>query len=144
MRHFNVIHHMMEKASAIWATETGINRNPADRVEVKRPDDQRERYLCPMSSAAEGGAQRQDVPAGPPGHQSDVLSAPAARIALTTGMRIAEIFSLVWGDILYWEGLIVVRSQLKGGKIRYAPTSLELGEEDLSNSNINPVIPPES
>ncbi len=45
VRHFNVMHHMMEKASTIWSKETGIDRNPADLVEVKRPDDSRERYL---------------------------------------------------------------------------------------------------
>jgi hypothetical protein len=45
VRHFNVMHHMMEKASSIWSKETGIDRNPADQVEVKRPDDQRDRYL---------------------------------------------------------------------------------------------------
>src|SRR5260370_17547929 len=45
VRHFNVMHHMMEKASTIWSKETGIDRNPADLVEVKRHDDQRERYL---------------------------------------------------------------------------------------------------
>jgi hypothetical protein len=36
---------MMEKASTIWSKETGIDRNPADQVEVRRPDDQRDRYL---------------------------------------------------------------------------------------------------
>src|SRR5258708_17941637 len=45
VRHFNVMHHMMEKASVIWSKNTGIDRNPADQVEVCRPDDQRERYL---------------------------------------------------------------------------------------------------
>ena len=45
VRHFNVMHHMMEKASTIWSKETGIDRNPADQVEVRRPDDQRDRYL---------------------------------------------------------------------------------------------------
>ncbi len=45
VRHFNVMHHMMEKASTIWSKETGIDRNPADQVEVRRPDDSRERYL---------------------------------------------------------------------------------------------------
>jgi hypothetical protein len=39
------IHHMTEKASTIWSEETGSDRNPADEVEVTRPDDQRERYL---------------------------------------------------------------------------------------------------
>lgn len=32
VRHFNVMHHMMEKASTIWSTDTGIDRNPADQV----------------------------------------------------------------------------------------------------------------
>jgi hypothetical protein len=45
VRHTNVMHHMMEKAPAIWSKETNIDRNPADQVEVYRPDDQRERYL---------------------------------------------------------------------------------------------------
>ena len=45
VRHFNVMHHMMEKASKIWSKETGIDRNPSDLIEVYRPDDQRERYL---------------------------------------------------------------------------------------------------
>ena len=30
VRHFNVMHHMMEKASTIWSKETGLERNPAD------------------------------------------------------------------------------------------------------------------
>ncbi len=45
VRHFNVMHHMMGRASKIWSKETGIDRNPADEVEVKRPDDRRDRYL---------------------------------------------------------------------------------------------------
>lgn len=45
VRHFNVMHHMMKKAATIWSKDTGIDRNPADQVEVKRPDDQRDRYL---------------------------------------------------------------------------------------------------
>jgi hypothetical protein len=45
VRHFNVMHHMMEKASSIWSKETGLDRNPADQVEVYRPDDARDRYL---------------------------------------------------------------------------------------------------
>ena len=50
-------------------------------------------------------------------------------IALTTGMRIAEIFALKWSDVLYREGLIVVRCKLKGGKIRYVPMTPELATE---------------
>src|SRR3974390_223744 len=50
-------------------------------------------------------------------------------VALTTGMRIAEIFGLKWGDLLYREGLIAVRAKLKGGKMRYVPMPPELAEE---------------
>jgi hypothetical protein len=39
------MHHMMGKAATIWSNETGINRNPADLVEVRRPNDERDRYL---------------------------------------------------------------------------------------------------
>ncbi len=44
-RHFDVMHHLMKKASTIWSEETGLSRNPADLVEVKRPDDSRDRFL---------------------------------------------------------------------------------------------------
>jgi integrase len=50
-------------------------------------------------------------------------------IALTTGMRIAEIFGLKWGDVLYKEGLIAIRAKLKGGKMRYVPMPTELAAE---------------
>ena len=131
VRHFNVMHHMMEKASTIWAPETGINRNPADLVEVKRPDDQRERYLSvdelrALKTALDGKMHRQD-------HRAINRTFYRLRllvlIALTTGMRMAEIFALTWGDVLYREGLIAVRAKLKGGKIRYVPMTPELAAE---------------
>ena len=65
VRHFNVMHHMMEKAATIWSKETGIDRNPADPVEVKRPDDQRDRYLMRRRSQAEGGARSRRCTARP-------------------------------------------------------------------------------
>ena len=46
-------------------------------------------------------------------------------IALTAGMRMAEIFALTWSDILYREELIGVRAILKGGKIRYVPIVMD-------------------
>ncbi len=48
-------------------------------------------------------------------------------IALTTGMRIAEIFALRWSDVLYRRNC--VRSKLKGGRIRYVPLIAELAAE---------------
>lgn len=50
-------------------------------------------------------------------------------IALTTGMRMAEIFGLKWQDVMYKEGLLAVRSKLKGGKMRYVPMPEELASE---------------
>ena len=44
-------------------------------------------------------------------------------------MRIAEVFALKWGDILYREELIAVRAKLKGGKVRYVPMPSELATE---------------
>jgi integrase len=131
VRHFNVMHHMMRKAATIWSKETGIDRNPADQVEVKRPDDQRERYLAPEEIANLKAAL--DAKMRRKGHSAVNQTFYRLRllvlIALTTGMRIAEIFALTWSDILYRERLIAVRSKLKGGKIRYVPLTAELGAE---------------
>lgn len=131
VRHFNVLHHMMEKAATIWSKETGIDRNPADEIEVKRPNDQRERYL----SAEEIASLKMSLDAKMYRQGSRVINQTFYRlrllvlIALTTGMRIAEIFALKWSDILYRENLIAVRSKLKGGKIRYVPMTPELATE---------------
>jgi integrase len=131
VRHFNVMHHMMEKAATIWSKETGIDRNPADQVEVKRPDDQRERYL----SAEEIASLKESLDAKMYRAGSKVINQTFFRlrivvlIALTTGMRIAEIFALRWSDVPYREELVCVRSKLKGGKIRYVPLTPELAAE---------------
>src|SRR5712692_6501087 len=122
-RHFNVMHHMMEKASTIWSKETGIHRSPADEVEVKRPNDQRERYL----EADEIGSLKATLDekmyrkAGKGINQTFFRLRLIVLTALTTGMRISEVFGLKWDDLLYKEELIVVRAKLKGGKIRYVP-----------------------
>jgi integrase len=131
VRHFNVMHHMMEKASTIWSKETGIDRNPADQVEVKRPDDQRERYLsaeelASLKATLDQKMRRKEHRAI---NQTFYRLRLLVLIALTTGMRVAEIFALTWGDVLYREGLIAVRSRLKGGKIRYVPMTPELAAE---------------
>ncbi len=131
LRHFNVMHHMMGKAATIWSKETGIDRNPADEVEVKRPNDQRERYL----SVEELPKLKQSLDAKMCRKWSGAINQTFYRlrlivlIALTTGMRIAEVFGLEWSDLLYGEGLIVVRAKLKRGKIRYVPMPPELAAE---------------
>jgi integrase len=131
VRHFNVMHHMMEKASTIWSKETGIDRNPADQVEVKRPDDQRDRYLSEdelrrLKLALDEKQYRKGTHAF---NKTFYRLRLIVLIALTTGMRVAEIFNLVWEDVMYNEGLLAVRSKLKGGKMRYVPMSPELASE---------------
>jgi integrase len=131
VRHFNVMHHMMEKASTIWSRETGIDRNPADLVEVRRPDDQRDRYL----SEDELRRLKQALDEKTYCKGTNKINKTFYRlrlivlIAVTTGMRAAEIFGLGWSDVMYSEGLIAVRAKLKGGKMRYVPMPAELAGE---------------
>jgi integrase len=131
VRHFNVMHHMMDKAAAIWSKETGIDRNPADFVEVNRPNDQRERYLSVEELVSlKGALDAKMFRLGSKAiNQTFYRLRLLVLIALTTGMRIAEIFALTWNDIQYREGLIAVRSQLKKGKIRYVPLTPDLAGE---------------
>jgi integrase len=131
VRHFNVMHHMMEKASTVWSKETGIDRNPADQVEVRRPDDQRDRYL----SEVELRRLKQALDEKTYCKGTNKINKTLYRlrlivlIAVTTGMRVAEIFGLKWGDVMYSEGLLAVRAKLKGGKMRYVPMPSELAGE---------------
>jgi integrase len=131
VRHFNVMHHMMKKAATIWSQETGIDRNPADLVEVRRPDDQRDRYL----SVEELGRLKQAVDEKKYRKGTNAINKTFYRlrlivlIAVTTGMRASEIFGLRWGDVMYNEGLLAVRAKLKGGKMRYVPMLPELASE---------------
>src|SRR5579883_102217 len=131
VRHFNVMHHMMEKACTIWSKETGIDRNPADQIEVKRPDDQRERYLSAEEIATLKTCLDQKMyRAGTRDiNRTFYRLRMIVLIALTTGMRIGEVFGLTWSDLRYNEGLVGVRAKLKGGKIRYAPLTPELATE---------------
>jgi integrase len=130
-RHFHVMHHMMRKASTIWATISGIDRNPADQVEVEHVDDTRKRYLSEeelprLMVALDERMYRKgtkDI------NKTNLRLRLLVLIAVGTGMRRGEIFRLEWRDILYNEGLIVVRAKLKKGMIRHVPLSPELAEE---------------
>ena len=131
VRHFNVMHHMMAKASTIWSKETGIDRNPADQVEVRRPDDSRDRYLSEdelrrLKLALDAKQFRKGTnDLNKTMHRLRLL----VLIAVTTGMRVSEIFGLCWSDVMYGERLLAVRAKLKGGKMRYVPMLPELAEE---------------
>jgi integrase len=131
VRHFNVLHHMLEKAATIWSKETGIERNPADQVEVRRPNDERERYLTAeelprLKAALDAKLYRKGTREI---NQTFYRLRLIVLTALTTGMRSAEVFGLRWDDVLYREELIAVRSMLKGGKVRYVPLVPELAAE---------------
>lgn len=131
LRHFHVMHHLMEKASTIWSKETGLERNPADAVEVRRPDDARDRYLSEselrrLKTALDEKRMRRgtrDV------NRTTRRMRLIVLIALTTGMRASEIFGLCWSDVMYDEGLLAVRAKLKGGKMRYVPLLPEVAGE---------------
>ena len=131
VRHFNVMHHMMEKASTLWSKETGIDRNPADQVEVNRPDDSRERYL------SEGELHRLKLALDERMFQKGTKNLNRTNlrmrlivlIAVSTGMRSAEIHRLRWSDVLYGEGLLAVRARLKRGKVRFVPMASALAAE---------------
>jgi integrase len=136
VRHFNVMHHMMGKAAKIWSRETGIGVNPADQVEVRRPDDQRDRFLSEEELVRLKRAVDEKIyQKNTRGWGAPVINKTFFRlrmvvlIALTTGMRSSEIFGLKRTDVMFSEGLLAVRSKLKGGKMRYVPMSPELASE---------------
>jgi integrase len=131
VRHFNVMHHMMKKAATIWSKDTGIDRNPADQVEVKRPDDQRDRYLSEdelrtLKLALDEKIYRKGTNDF---NKTYCRLRLIVLIAVTTGMRMSEIFGLKRSDVMYNEGLLAVRAKLKGGKMRYVPMPPELADE---------------
>jgi len=131
VRHFNVMHHMMKKAATIWTKDTGIDRNPADHVEVKRPDDQRDRYLSEdelrrLKVALDEKIYRKGTKDF---NKTFCRLRMIVLIAVTTGMRMSEIFGLKSSDVMYSEGLLAVRAKLKGGKMRYVPMPPELADE---------------
>ncbi len=131
VRHFNVMHHMMKKAATIWSKDTGIDRNPADQVEVKRPDDQRDRYLSEdelgrLKLALDEKIYRKGTSDF---NKTFCRLRLIVLIAVMTGMRMSEIFGLMWSDVMYNEGLLAVRAKLKGGKMRYVPMPPELADE---------------
>lgn len=86
------MHHMMKKAATIWSEETGIDRNPADQVEVKRPDDERNRFL----SKDEIGRLMKALDQKSYRNGATEINRTFLRVrliilaALTTGMRVAR------------------------------------------------------
>jgi integrase len=125
------MHHMMEKASTIWSRETGIERNPADQVEVRRPDDQRDRYLSEeeLKRLKQALDEKMYCKGTKKINRTFYRLRLIVLIAVTTGMRASEIFGLGWRDVMYSEGLLAVRAKLKGGKMRYVPMLPELAGE---------------
>jgi integrase len=131
VRHFNVMHHMMKKAATLWSKETGIDRNPADLIEIRRADDQRDRFLSEdelnrLKTALDEKIYRKGTKDF---NKTNCRLRMIVLVAVTTGMRASEIFGLRWSDVMYNEGLLAVRMKLKGGKMRYVPMLPELADE---------------
>jgi integrase len=131
VRHFNVMHHLMKKAATIWAKDTGLDRNPADQVEVKRIDDSRERFLSQDELARLKVAldERMYRKGTREINRTNLRMRLIVLIALSTGMRSTEVHRLRWADIMYDEELLAVRARLKGGRVRYVPMAAELAEQ---------------
>ena len=116
VRHFNVMHHMMKKAATIWSKDTGIDRNPADQVEVKRPDDQRDRYLSEdelrtLKLALDEKIFRKGTNDF---NKTFCRLRLIVLIAVTTGMRMSEIFGLMWSDVDVQRRIVGGKSKAKG------------------------------
>jgi integrase len=100
-------------------------------VDVVRPDDQRDRYLSgeeihKLKQALDEKMYRKDTKEV---NQTFYRLRIVVLLALTTGMRIAEVFGLKWSDLLFSEELIAVGAKLKGGKFRYVPLTPELASK---------------
>src|ERR1051326_2626448 len=108
-----------------------IDRNPADLIEVRRADDQRDRFLSEdelnrLKTALDEKIYRKGTKDF---NKTNCRLRMIVLVAVTTGMRASEIFGLRWSDVMYNEGLLAVRMKLKGGKMRYVPMLPELAEE---------------
>jgi hypothetical protein len=85
----------MKRAGTIWSKETGIHRDPADQIEAYRPDDQRDRFLSAegisnLKRTLDGKIHRvgtRDL------NRTFYRTRTIVSVALTSGMRIAEIFA---------------------------------------------------
>jgi integrase len=121
----NIIHQcLISIASFLWFQEI-------DQVEVKRPDDQRDRYLSEdelrtLKLALDEKIFRKGTNDF---NKTYCRLRLIVLIAVTTGMRMSEIFGLTRSDVMYNEGLLAVRAKLKGGKMRYVPMPPELADE---------------
>ncbi len=117
VRHFNVMHHLMKKASTIWSKETGLTQNPADMIEIKRSDDSRERFLSKeeLKRLKVALDERMFREGTKDFNQKNLRMRLIVLIAISTGMRSTEIHNLRWLDVMYRERLIAVRAKLKKG-----------------------------
>jgi integrase len=92
----------------VWSKETGIERNPADLIEVNRPDDSRERFLSEdepyrLKQALD---ERMFQKGTKNPNRTNLRMRLIVLIAVSSGMRSAEIHRLRWSDVLYREELI--------------------------------------
>ncbi len=109
VRHFNVMHHMMEKASTIWSKETGIDRNSGrcsggeaagrSAGAVSRGGRNPQAEKVPSTRRCTGRARQ--------GHQPNIFPFALDRSdrADRRGCGLLKSSALRWGDVLYKEDL---------------------------------------
>jgi integrase len=86
---------------------------------VNRPDDSRERYLSEeeLRQLMDALDERMYRKGTKDLNQTNLRMRLIVLIAVSTGMRSAEIHRLRWSDVMYSEGLLAVRAKLKKGKV---------------------------
>jgi integrase len=92
-------------SATIWSKDSGIDRNPADQVEVRRSDDQRDRYLSEVELRSLKKALEEKIyrKGTKDFNKTFCRLILIVLIAVTTGMRSSEIFSLGWSDTIFSE-----------------------------------------
>jgi integrase len=108
-RELTPIHHMFEVARVEWGLP--IKENPLHNLQLKAPDQRRERRLQP-------GELDRIVKATDLCRNRLIL--PVILLALTTGMRRGELLALKWNDIDLARRLLVIR-EAKNGHCRTIP-----------------------
>lgn len=98
---------------------------------MRRTDDSRERYLSEdeLGRLMEALDEKMYRKGTKDLNQTNLRMRLIVLIAVSTGMRSAEIHRLRWSDVMYSEGLLAVRAKLKKGKVRYVPMPSELAAE---------------
>ena len=132
-RELTPIRHMFEVAKVEWGLP--IKESPLDNLQLKAPDQRRERRLQP-------GELDQIAQAAGSCRNHCIL--PIILLALTIGMRRSELLALKWNDIDLPRRLLIIR-EAKNGHCRTIPLTIEaarvLEDQPRSDGRIFPISP---